>query len=180
MNPIILYIVWILTVNKVSCQRCWTILLKLWTYQYIYVIKQMYHWKFHRVWIPSTYCLFRIFSNEANICSPASRVVGSTMIYLFCGFCLNARFLHIIALFLLQVLLLRHYVLLLPYLSLYIFIAYNTRNLIKNMYNGGFIAHNILCTASQDIGLSVKCKIPYVNCASSTLYINWCPKSLLR
>jgi hypothetical protein len=31
------------------------------------------------------------------------------------------------------------------------------------MYNGGFIAHNKLSTASQDIGLSVKCKIPYVN-----------------
>ncbi len=170
MNPIILYIVWILTVNKVSCQRCWTILLKLWMKQYIYVIKQMYHWKFHRVWIPSTYCLFRIFSNEANICSPASRVVGSTMIYLFCGFCLNARFLHIIARFLLQVLLLRHYVLLLPYAI----------NLILNMCNTPFIAHNILYTASQDIGLSAKCKIPYVNCASSTLYINWCPKSLLR
>jgi hypothetical protein len=34
------------------------------------------------------------------------------------------------------------------------------------MYNGGFIAQNILCTASQDIGLFVKCKISYVNCAS--------------
>ncbi len=30
----------------------------------------------------------------------------------------------------------------------------------------GFIAHNILSTASQDICPSVKCKIPYVNRAS--------------
>ncbi len=34
------------------------------------------------------------------------------------------------------------------------------------MYNRGFIAHKLLCTASQDIGLLVKCKIPYLNCAS--------------
>jgi hypothetical protein len=34
------------------------------------------------------------------------------------------------------------------------------------MYDAGFIAHNILCTASQDKVLLVKCKIPYVNCAS--------------
>jgi hypothetical protein len=34
------------------------------------------------------------------------------------------------------------------------------------MYNGGFIAHNILSTASEDIGLSVKCKIPCENRAS--------------
>jgi hypothetical protein len=33
-NPIILYTVWILPVNKVSCQRCWTILLKLWMYHF--------------------------------------------------------------------------------------------------------------------------------------------------
>ncbi len=35
-----------------------------------------------------------------------------------------------------------------------------------NMYNEGFIFHNILSTAPQDICLSVKCKIPFVNCAS--------------
>jgi hypothetical protein len=41
------------------------------------------------------------------------------------------------------------------------------------MYNTAFIAHNILLTASQSMSLSVKCKIPYVNCASiqSTLYV---------
>ncbi len=36
----------------------------------------------------------------------------------------------------------------------------------------GLLAHNILRAASQDTSLSVKCKIPYVNCASrySTIY----------
>jgi hypothetical protein len=35
------------------------------------------------------------------------------------------------------------------------------------MYNWDFFAHKILCTASQHIGLSVKCKIMYVNCAAN-------------
>ncbi len=38
--------------------------------------------------------------------------------------------------------------------------------MLEYMYNEGFIVHNILSTASQDIGLSVKFKIPYVNRAS--------------
>jgi hypothetical protein len=40
------------------------------------------------------------------------------------------------------------------------------------MYNGGFVAHNILCTASQDKGLKLKYKGLYVNAASkySVLY----------
>jgi hypothetical protein len=37
---------------------------------------------------------------------------------------------------------------------------------ILNMYNTALIAHNILLTASQDIDLLVKCKIPYVNSTS--------------
>jgi hypothetical protein len=41
--------------------------------------------------------LFCIFLNEANKCSHASGDMGSTIIKIFCGFCLNARFLHIIA-----------------------------------------------------------------------------------
>ncbi len=41
--------------------------------------------------------LFRIFLNEANKCSHASGDMGSTIIKIFCGFCLNARFLRIIA-----------------------------------------------------------------------------------
>jgi hypothetical protein len=40
------------------------------------------------------------------------------------------------------------------------------------MYNTAFIAHNILCTASQDMDLSLRYKIPYVNCASKySVYI---------
>jgi hypothetical protein len=41
--------------------------------------------------------LFRIFLNEGNKCSHASRDMGLTIIQIFCGFCLNARLLHIVA-----------------------------------------------------------------------------------
>ncbi len=41
-----------------------------------------------------------------------------------------------------------------------------TIHLFLNMYDGGFVAHNILRTASQHMGLKLKLKIPYLNFAS--------------
>jgi hypothetical protein len=44
----------------------------------------------------------------------------------------------------------------------------NTRSLILSLYNGGFVAHNILRTGSQDMDLKVQCKSLYVNAASKS------------
>jgi hypothetical protein len=41
--------------------------------------------------------LFRILLNKANNCSHASGDMGLIIIYIFWGFCLNTRFLNIIA-----------------------------------------------------------------------------------
>ncbi len=58
--------------------------------------------------------LFCIVLNEANTCFHASGEVGLTMIEIFCGFCLNARFLHKIKQVDASGAVTRHHVLLLP------------------------------------------------------------------